>query len=214
VRGTHGTTDIVTTVAEGGATALVALDARTGAVSWRLELHGARPDGESELHAYLSAGVRAASWPRFLPVLMGDLERQLVWIDLETGQRARTGTATPVLSSARIVRAGGRFYLQASPTASEAPAGDDPILAVLDGDRPAITAAVAVPDLWPVWPQHVAGGRVWVTQGAKGRGEHPRTWLVLDGESLAVVGAGNASKLTTWAVSDVRDRFAAALGLP
>jgi hypothetical protein len=204
VCGTHGDRDIVTTTAADGATTLVALDARSGAVAWRLELPGVPPDASSGLHAHVSADLRVEPWPRFLPVLVGATEPQLMWIDLEAGNVARAGTPTRVLSSARIARAGGRFYLWTP---------EGPTLAILGGDRPAITAAVEIPDMWPVLPQHVAGGRVWVTQGTDRR-EHPRAWLVLDGESLAVVAAGTGEELTTRTARDARAGLGASLGLP
>lgn len=204
--GTHGDRDILA-LTENDTAALVAVDARTLAVHWRLDL--GQPLLVSEA-LYLSApDALAGPLPRFVPVLVGQAEQPgLVWIDLETGRLAHAGTPTPLLRDAHILRAGERFYLWT-------PAG--PTLAVLDGATGALTAAVELPGMAPVWPRHVAGGRIWVTHLAGGddadRADQP--WLVLDGATLDVVAAGLGSKITAGAaMTDVRARFTASLGLP
>jgi hypothetical protein len=206
--GTRGDRDVLA-VTEGDTTALVAVDAATQAVHWRLDLGQSLRESPA---LYLgSPDALAGPMPRFVPVLVGQAEQPaMAWLDVDTGRIAAAGTPTPLLRDAYVMRAGERFSLWT-------PAG--PTLAVLDGATGGLAAAVELPGMAPLWPRHVAGGRIWVTRLAHDEDRSGHAWFVLDDETLAVVAAGLGSEPTRGAaagtaITDVRARFASSLGLP
>ena len=205
VCGTHGGRDILTLVTPGGTTALVAVDARTLAVHWRIDID--QPLRVSEPLYQSAPDALTGPLPRFVPMLVGHADPQLIILDLDTGRTARAGTPTPLLRDAHIVHAGGSAYLWA-------PAGST--LAVLDGATGALTAAVELPGMAPMWPRHLAGGRIWVAREPGDGDDH--AWLVLDCHSLDVTAAGLGGEVTPASAGaraiDVRAPFAGALGLP
>jgi hypothetical protein len=207
--GTHGDRDILA-VTRDDTGALVSVDPRTQTVHWRIDL--GQPLLESPA-AYLGVpDVLAGPLPRFVPVLVGQATQPaLVWLDVEAGRIAASGTPTPLLYGAHVMLAGERFYLWTP---------EGPTLAALDGATGALAAAVELPGMGPVWPRHVAAGRVWVTRPAHD-GDRGDAWFVLDGKTLDVLAAGLGNELMTSggastgaAITGVRARFAGSLGLP
>jgi PQQ-like domain len=212
--GTRGDLDVLAVV-EDGAAALVAVDAHTLATRWRLALE--QPLLVSQA-LYLGApDALSGPLPRFVPMIVGQAEQPgLVSIDVDAGRIARAGTPTPLVRDARVLLASERFYLWT-------PAG--PTLAVLDGATGALTAAVELPGMAPLWPRHVAGGRVWVTRLAHDGESKGHAWFVLDGKTLDLVAAGLGSEPSApegtaggaaagAVITAVRDQLAGSLGLP
>jgi hypothetical protein len=121
---------------------------------------------------------------RFVPVLLGvgDDPAQagtLAMIDAEAGQVAWR-RALPWLAGARLMRDQDRHYLYA-------PERD--LLVAFDGQTGRLTGArrMAGSISGPpgVWPEQIAGGRIWIFRGPD--------WAVLEGETLALMpGAGRA----------------------
>jgi hypothetical protein len=220
VCGRHGNDDVLVVVAADGAAALVAVDSHTLTQRWRLDL-GQPPLVSAPLYRNTPDAL-AGSLSRFLPLLAGQAGApRLLLIDLDAGRAVRESAPTPRLRDARVLHAGGRFYLWTP---------EGPTLAVIDGATGTLTAAAMLPGMAPTWPRHIAGDRVWAyrpaghdtTDGPADRADG--AWLVLDGATLAVVAAGTgddvrarngasaASALPV--VTDVRAELARTLGLP
>jgi hypothetical protein len=121
---------------------------------------------------------------RFVPVLLGQGDDPaqagtLALIDAEAGQVAWR-RELPWLAGARLMRDHDRHYLYA-------PERD--LLVAFDGQTGRLTGARrmtgSIAGRSGVWPEQVAGGRIWIFRGPD--------WAVLEGETLAVVpGAGRA----------------------
>lgn len=215
--GRHGTDDVLVVLGADGAASLVAIDAHTLAQRWRLDL-GQPPLVSAPLYRNAPDAL-AGTWPRFLPVLVGQAATpRLVLVDLDAGQAVRESAPAPRLRDARVMHADGRIYLWTP---------EGPTLAILDGATGTLTAAAVLPGMAPTWPRHIAGGRVWAHQPADqdttaGAADHAAgAWLVLDAATLAPVAAGLGNDVTASGSvagpsgpSDVRAELARVLGLP
>jgi outer membrane protein assembly factor BamB len=218
--GRHGNDDVLLVVTADGAASLVAVDAHTLTQRWRLDL-GQPPLVSAPLYRNTPDAL-AGPLSRFLPVLAGQPGApRLLLIDLDAGRTVRESAPASRLRDARIMHAGGRFYLWTP---------EGPTLAVIDGATGTLTAAAMLPGMAPTWPRHIAGGHVWAyrpaghhtTDGAADRAVG--AWLVLDGVTLAVVAAGTGNDVTarngasgasaTSAATGVRAELARTLGLP
>lgn len=208
--GSHGAHDVLAVSDARGASALVAVDPESLALRWRVDLDVPLQVPEALLLGAPDAVSLAGALPRFVPLLAGeDRAPRLVLVDVDRGRVARQGAPAPQLAGARLMRAGQRFYLWAP---HESPGAAT--LATIDGPTGTLEAAVTLASAAPVWPGHIAGGRVWIHDASS---RDPAAWAVLDGERLTVIASGQGNRpgeLAPLQVSDTRDALAHALGLP
>jgi hypothetical protein len=135
---------------------------------------------------------------RFVPVLLGQGNDPahagtLAMLDVEAGQ-VTWRRELPWLAGARLMRDQERHYLYAPGRA---------LLVAFDGQTGRLTGARRLPATGTsgVWPEQIAGGRIWIFHGPE--------WAVLDGETLALMpGAGRADP-----GQDITGELARELGL-
>lgn len=208
--GSHGDHDVLAVNDAQGASALVAVDPASLAPRWRVEL-GVPLLVPAALHLGAPDAMSlTGDLPRFVPLLAGeDRAPRLVLVDVESGRISRQSTPAPQLAGARIMHAGGRFYLWA-PQGSPGTA----TLAAIDGATGTLEAAATLESAAPVWPGHIAGGHVWIHDES---GRDTAAWAVLDGERLTVVSSGQGNRPADpgpLRVTDTRDALARGLGMP